>query len=249
METKRNLKYFLSHGPSVFLFVALGLVAVGLVLAFASGRNSGLLMVGVLIVLVGVMVMLFSSGGKANEVDIDMTCMELTKDLEEAATKNFEVYERSYLRMIHPIFLRAYDFAENDKLLVKKASDGKLRSNMFNGVYMFFTNDNMYVFKRHLCVTEDDSVSNDGRKTPYSKLTEAMLEEHPVSYMNGKKEESYTDWYFVVKSTEGEVLRMSVEAGADIDKAVEDINHLFKVKHDNPTDRLATEGGKYQTNR
>lgn len=245
IETNRNLKYFMAKGPSVFLYVALALLGVGVLLCVVAGRETGLLMAGILLVLVGLCVMMFASGGKANEVDIDMTCMALTKDLEDAATKKFEVYERSYLRVIKPITIRGYEFSEDPSLLIKKASDNKVRTNLFNGVYMFFTNDNAYIYRRRLSVTDEDVMADDYHKVKYEKLVGAFLEEGEYPYMHGKKEKIYHDFKFVIKTVDGEVLRMSVEEGADVDKAIKDINHIIDIKHKNPEERLATEGGKY----
>ena len=91
METKRNLKYFLEKGIPVLTIVFLALTAVGVILAVFAGRATSLLMIGVLLAVVGLCGLMFASGGKANELDIDAGCMALTKDLEECATKRFEV--------------------------------------------------------------------------------------------------------------------------------------------------------------
>ncbi len=249
MDTKRNLKYFLAKGLSLSLYISLGLLAVGLFLAIVSGHNTTLLMVGILLVLVALCVMIFSSGSKANEVDIDNICMEMTKDLVELATKKFEVYERSYLRMIKPISLSGYEFSDDPSLLTKKASDNKLRSNIFAGVYMFFTNDNAYIYRRRFSVTDESVLADDYHKIPYAKLVAASIDTKDFPYTHGKKDLIYANNMLVITTTEGEVLRLCVEEGADVDKAVADINHLIDIKHKNPEDRLATEGGKYQTNR
>ncbi|MBQ3791763.1 MAG: hypothetical protein II797_01540 [Clostridia bacterium] len=245
METKRNLKYFTQKGLSVFIYISLGLLLVGVILLIVAGRNTALLMVGILFVLLGFGFLMFSSSGKSNELDIDAACQAMTKDLIELATKRFEVYERSYLRMIHPIEIRAYQFDDSPDLLTKKASDGQLRSNLFSGIYMFFTNDNVYIYQRIFSVTDESYLKDYDHKIPYAKMVGASVEEHPVQFEQGNKTREYKDYKFVITTTEGEVLRMSVAGGADIDKAVADINHVVDVKHKNPTDRLATEGGKY----
>lgn len=249
METKRNLKFFTSKGISIFVYISIALMAIGVVLCIVSNKSTALLMSGVLIVLVGLCFLMFSSSGKSNELDIDATCQAMTKELIELATKRFDVYERSYLRMIHPIELKAYQFPEKGEYLMKKASDGQLRTNLFAGVYMFFTNDNAYFFKRAFSVTDESVLTDEGFKIPYAKFVDVKLEEHPIEYMAGKKEKTYMDYIFIVTSTEGEVFRMSVTGGADVEKAVKDLNHLIDVKHKNPTDRLATEGGKYQSSK
>ena len=127
METKRNLKYFTAPPINIILLIGWAIVLVGAVLTglFPATRVPGLITV-----IVGFIIVIISSGGKANDTDIDYQIAERIKNLQERSEKKFEVYEKSFLKMLKPIDLRGYDVeAKEEPLYYTRGKDGKHRTN------------------------------------------------------------------------------------------------------------------------
>lgn len=175
--------------------------------------------------------LVFSSGGKANDTDVDYACHEATKDIEESAEKKFEVFERSFLKMIRPVELRGFQFPEDRDVLCRKGADGRQRSNLFAASVMLFTKEKMHFYKRSVSLTEGGEPQNDTTIMYYTKLGKAFLEEGDYKYIRGNRQYNVHTYQFVVTDAEGnDVYRMFVDYGADTDKAVSEINHVFEVR-------------------
>ena len=90
METKRNIKYFTAPPINVIAIIGWVIVIVGVVLAsmFWSTRIPG-----IITAIVGLFVVVFASGGKSNDTDVQYQAIEKTRNLQERSEKKFEVYK------------------------------------------------------------------------------------------------------------------------------------------------------------
>ena len=158
METKRNLKYFTAPPVSIPSLIGWAITLIGVImLAFVRY----LMMPGLLIAIVGVAVVVFASGGMSNDTDIDYQVAERIKNLQERSEKKFEVYEKSFLKMLKPINLRGYDFdAKEEPFYYKKGKDGINRTNYFMGVNLIFTSEKVFIFCRRFSLI-DESIDGD----------------------------------------------------------------------------------------
>ncbi len=229
METKRNIKYFTAPPINVIAIVGWIIVVIGVVLAslFWSTRIAG-----IITAIVGLFVVVFASGGKSNDTDVEFQALEKIRDLQERSEKKFEVYEKSFLKMLKPINLLGYDFeAKEEPFYYKKGQDGKHRTNYFCGVNLIFTNEKVFIYGRRFSVTDDLIDEEIAANYFYFDLDRAELEEKTYTTKKGDRTIEVPFYVFkLIKADGTEALRMCVEYGADTDKAVVDITRAITVR-------------------
>ena len=229
METKQNYKYFTAPPINIPLIIGLAILVIGIVLVsmFASTRIPG-----IITIIVGFVVVIVASGGKSNDTDIDYQVAERIKDLQERSEKKFEVYEKSFLKMLKPMNLRGYDFEATEKpLLYTRGRDGKHRTNYFMGCNLIFTSEKIYIFGRRFSLTDDLIDSDIPVSYFYNELVDAQLEEKVFKTTHNNRDVEVPFYVFKIMKKDGtEALRMCVDYGADTDKAVEDITRAIQVR-------------------
>lgn len=238
METKRNQKYFAAKGINPVLIVGLAIALVGIVLLFGGNTRT----IGIVIILVGVAVAVFGSGAKAGEYDIDNQIYGVTKEMPEQAMIKYEVYERHFLTIIKPIFLKGYDFGPED-IFCKKGSDHVYRTNMYNAAQLYFTKTKIFVYGKHITLTDASEEANFefGGAFPYEDVEKAYIEEKKFN-AQGREISVY---YFGLKLKNGEdAFKFTVEYGADIDKAADDINHVIEKMTEKAEERERIKAAK-----
>lgn len=224
METKRNLKYFIAPPISVITIIGLVVTVAALIVAFATDY----LIPGILGVIVGLFIVAGSSGGKANDTDIEYQARELTKNLGEANMKKFEVYEKNFLRMLKPVDLFGYDFeAKESEFYFKKGQDGTPRTNYFVGANIIFTGEKVYVYKKRLSLTDEENNHDEAISVKYNELDRAEIEEKTFKTPKG----DITYYVFRIFMKDGsKLLEMCIDYGADSDKAVDNINRAIATR-------------------
>lgn len=238
METKRNQKYFASKGINPVLIVGLIIAVVGVVLLFMENTRT----FGIIAILAGAVVVVFGSGAKAGEYDIDNQIYGITKEMPEQAMIKYEVYERHFITIIKPIFLKGFDFSPKD-IYCKKGSDHIYRTNMYNAAQLYFTKTKIYVYGKHITLTDASEEANYefGGSYPYEEVEKAYIEEKKFP-VQGKEISVY---YFGLKLKSGEdVFKFTVEYGADIDKAADDINHVIEKMTEKAEERERIKASK-----
>lgn len=238
METKRNQKYFAAKGINPVLIVGLAIALVGVILLFGGNTRP----IGIVIILVGIAVAVFGSGAKAGEYDIDNQIYGVTKEMPEQAMIKYEVYERHFLTIIKPVFLKGYDFSPAD-IYCKKGSDHVYRTNMYNAAQLYFTKTKIYVYGKHITLTDASEEANYefGGAYPFEDVEKAYIEEKKFN-AQGREISVY---YFGLKLKSGEdAFKFTVEYGADIDKAADDINHTIEKMTEKAEERERIKASK-----
>lgn len=224
METKRNLKYFTSKGLSPLSIVAIVLMVVGLVLCFPWSTR----FIGIIALVVGLGVAIFIGGGKASGDDIEYQVGEKMRNMHERGMIRFELFEKS-LKFLQPLTIRGYEF--NDEVYYKKGSDGKNRTSVYNAAILFFTGDKLHIHRRRFSFIDDLIDEELGGTYRYVDLDHAEVREAMFERDLGKRIVKFRDYHFVLVGKDGkDVLDMSVEYGADIDKACQDINRVIDIR-------------------
>lgn len=233
METKRNLKYFTSKGLTPLMIVALCVMLVGAILFFPWSTR----FIGVILLVVGVGLAIFASGGKASGDDIEYQVAEKVKNMNERGMVRFELFQKS-LKYLEPITMHGYEF--NDEVYYKKGSDGKNRTNIYSEAILFFTGERIDIHRRRFSLTDDLLDEELGGTYKYIDLDHAEVQEHPFKREVGKHTVKFTDYHFVLIDAEGNaVLDMSVDYGADVDKACEDITRIIDIRKKAYAEKLA----------
>lgn len=229
METKRNIKYFTAPPVNVIALIGWAIAIVGVVLASAFWSTR---IPGIITAIVGLFVVVFASGGKSNDTDIDFQISEKIHNLQERSEKKYEVYEQHFLKMLKPINLRGYDFeAAEEPFYYTRGKDGKHRTNYFTGCNLIFTNEKVFILGRRFSLTDDLIDTEIAGNYFYFDLAKAELEEKVYETTKGDRTIQVPFYVFKILKADGsEALRMCVDYGADTDKAVENITRAITVR-------------------
>ena len=230
METKRNLKYFTAPPISIPFIVGLAIIAIGVII-LATGLKD-LTFAGILVCIAGFAVVVFASGGKSNDTDIEFNISERIKDLQELSEKKFEVYEKNFLKMLKPVNLRGYDFeAKEEPFYFKKGADGVSRTNYFMGCNIIFTSEKIYVYGRRFSLIDEAIDETITATYFFNELKNATIEERTYEYQ--KKDRTVQVKYYVFsinKMDDTLALQMCVDYGADIDKYTDMISRAIVTR-------------------
>ena len=229
METKRNLKYFTAPPitvPSLIGWIITSVGAILFVLPYVPYLYC------ILVLIVGSLIIAFTSGGKATDSDLEFQISERIKNLQERSEKKFEVYDKSFLKMLKPINLRGYDFIGKEQpLYFKKGKDGVNRTNYFKGANLIFTNENMFVFARRFSLTDESIDEVITGSYYFTELDRAEIEEKVYEYTVKDKTAQVKYYVFSIYQTDGtKALEMCVDYGADIDKYAEQITRAIATR-------------------
>jgi len=244
METKRNLKYFTTYGIHPATIVSLVLMLAGAVMAyiFFGTDYIPVAFVGIGLIVVGIVIFNIINGGKSSPDDIDYQIYDRIKYLEETAQKRHEVYESHFSKVIKPIKLQGYDYYTKENLYFKKGSDNKNRTNIYNTAVLYFTKDRMYIYGKHFSLTDELFDKEIMSKHKFVDLDRAEIVDDELTFPRGKYVSRVKTHTFRVIKNDGEVvLSMTVDYGADIDKAAEDINRVISVAKDEAAAKAAAE--------
>ena len=229
METKRNIKYFTAPLISVPTIVGWAIVVIGVILMIIG---QGLTLAGVLIGIAGLAVIIVMSGGKSTDTDIEFQISQNIRDLQEQSEKKFEVYEKSFLKMLKPVNLRGYDFETKETpLYYKKGQDGMSRTNYFMGANLIFTSEKVFIYGRRFSLTDESVDSVIAISYYFNELDKAVLDEKVYTYQQKGKDVNVKYYVFKILKENGEsALEMCVDYGADIDKYVEQISRAIVTR-------------------
>ena len=225
METKRNVKYFTAPPISIPTIIGLAIFGIFLIFTIINFHR----MFSIIGMIAGLFVLIFASGGKSNDTDIEYQARELTKDLQEYSMKKFDVYEKNFLKMLKPINLTGYDFepSEND-MMFKKGADGTPRTNYFAAYNLIFTGEKIYIYGKRISLTDENVNDIVTASYKYNELSKCEID---VKTYKSEKGDEYTYYVFKIFGEDGDlVLNTCIDYGADSDKAVEDINRAIAVR-------------------
>ncbi len=221
METKRNSKYFTTKGLSPLSIIGVIFCVLGLIVMPIIDD------MGPLLIIVGILCFVFSASETAKETEIDFQVSEKIKDLDERAMIKYEVYEKDFLTIVNPAKLYGYDYV-SEGVYFKHGGDGKNRTSMYNAIQLFYTEEKLYVHGRLFSLI-DDTVDNEfGGAFNYLKLSHAEYEDREMQLPKDRK---VTYQVFKIVDNDGKaVVEVSVSYGADVDKTIDEINHVINLK-------------------
>ena len=221
MENKKNYKYFAQHGLAPFSIVGLVLIVLGIVALFEIKD------LGIMLIIAGVACLILSTSGRAKESDLNYQVSEKIKDLDERAMIRFEVYEKDFLKIVNPAKIHGYDYI-SEGVYFKHGADGKNRTSKYNGIQIFYTDKKLYVHGRRFSLIDEADDEIFGGSWDYLSLDKAQYVEREMPLPKNRK---VTYQVFEVLDNDGNaVVELSVSYGADVDKVIDDINHVINLK-------------------
>ena len=228
METKRNIKYFTAPPVSIPALIGWVIVVIGVICMTMRWMR----IAGIIMAIVGFAVVVFTSGGKSTDTDLEFQISERIKNLQERSEKKFEVYEKNFLKMLKPVNLRGYDFlAKEEPFYFKKGADGVNRTNYFAGCNLIFTSEKMFVFGRRFSLTDETIDSDFTGSYFFTELDKAELEERVYEAKKGDRTIEVKYYIFRILKADGtNALEMTVDYGADIDKYADMISRAIVTR-------------------
>lgn len=222
METKKNYKYFARRGLSPLAIIGIVLIVAGIVITFGGVKG-----LDMMFYLGGIACIVLASSSTAKEPDINYQVAEKIKDLEEQAMIRFEVYEKDFLKIVNPAKLHGYDYV-SEGVYFKHGADGKNRTSKYNAIQIFYTDKKLYVHGKRFSLINDMEDEEFGGSWNYTDIDCASFEEREMPLPKNRK---VTYQVFIIKANSGEnIVELSVSYGADVDKVIDDINHVVNLK-------------------
>ena len=228
METKRNLNYFIAPPISIATIIGLAVSVVAFILIFFPATR----IFGIIGLIIGLGIAVFTSGGKATDTDLEYQASEYIKDLEESSMKKNEVFEKNFLKAMKPLNLRGYDFDTSaEDFHYKRGRDGTHRTNYFMGANLIFTSEKIFICSRHFSLTDESHDDTAYVSLKYTDLDHAELIEETFNGKAGKLDVDVPLHIFKLFKLNGEcVFKMYIDFGADSELAVENINRTIRVR-------------------
>ena len=225
MDTKRNLRYFTAPLISPYTVIGLVVAIAGFVVCrLFMSEIQWVAFIGLVVMVIGICIIVYGVGRKSKPSDLDFQIYEKVKYLDETAQKRHEVYESHFSRIIRPVHLKGYDYL-TEGIIFKKGTDNKNRTNVY------FTDDTMYVYGKHFSLTDDLFDKEIVGKYKLTDLDHAEIVDDVFVYT---RDEKYTyrvniHSFRVVANDGKDAVMMSVDYGADMDTACEQINRVIQV--------------------
>lgn len=244
MEAKRNLKYFTQKLLTPVSIVGAVLLVIGVILTaiFAGSDVRWVSFIGIAVAIVGIVLVYTVIGGRTSPSDLDYQVYERVKFLDETAQKRLEVYESHFSKVINPVTIKGYDYNTTEGLYFKKGTDNKNRTNIYNTAVIYFTKDKMHIYGKHFSLTDDLFDKEIMGHYRFVDVDRAEIIDKEVAFQEGKyTRRIMTHTFRIVKNNGDVILNMSVDYGADIDKAVEDINRVISVAKDEAAAKAVAE--------
>ena len=222
MEIKKNYRYFAKKGLSLLSIIGIVMLVLGVAALIFGIRD-----LFMLLLIIAIVCFVLSSSGKAKESDINYQVSEKVKDLEERAMIRFEVYDKDFLKIVNPAKLHGYDYI-SDGVYYKCGVDGKRRTSMYNGIQIFYTEKKLYVHGRRFSLLDESIDTDFGGSWSYLDLDRAQYVEREFPLPKGRSVPYQV--FEIVDNNGNNVVELSVSYGADVDKVIDDINHVISLK-------------------
>ncbi len=228
METKRNIKYFTSPPISIPALIGWGIALIGVILLSARSLR----LWGVIVIIVGIVLVVATSGRKSTDTDIEFQISERIRNLQELNEKKFEVYEKNFLKMLRPVSLRGYDFVKKEEpFYYRKGNDGQHRTNYFTGVNLIFTGEKVFIYGRRFSLTDESIDETFTASYFYNELSRATLEDYTYPTKVGKRDIEVPYSIFTIEKADGTpALEMCVDRGADVEKYADQISRAIGTR-------------------
>ena len=115
-----------------------------------------------------------------------------------------------------------------DGVYFKHGADGKNRTSMYNGIQIFYTDKKLYVHGRRFSLIDSTDDNEFGGSWNYIDLDRAQFENREMPLPKNRKVTYQV--FEIIDNAGNKVVEISVSYGADVDKVIEDINHVINLK-------------------
>ena len=219
MDYERNKKYF--SGNALLEFAKSHIIITVVVCFLLAFTGVGM----IACVLIGVECYLMSRNTPKDE-EIDAAVSKQMANLKDRALRKLGIDEDE-VSEIAPITFDGYVY---DKAMIKKGKDGLYRSNKYQAVMFFFSQNEVHCYTYDFCITE-----NRQRESTdvyfYKDIVSVSTQTDGTEYSVGGGKNSQFDYeYFKLTTTGGTSVSCSVRNIDDAQRSINGMRSLIKIK-------------------
>lgn len=219
MDYERNKKYF--SGNALLEFAKSHIIITVVVCFLLAFTGVGM----IACVLIGVACYLMSRNTPKDE-EIDAAVSKQLANMKDRALRKLGIDEDE-VSEIAPITFDGYVY---DKAMIKKGKDGLYRSNKYQAVMFFFSQNEVHCYTYDFCITENrqrESTDVYFYKDIVSVSTQTDGTEYSVG---GGKNSQFDCEYFKLTTTGGTSVSCSVRNIDDAQRSINGMRSLIKIK-------------------
>ena len=235
MDYKTTSKYF-DNITNLFRFVGFALMAAGVILSLLNLILDAfvLMSIGIILLLIGVILVVFDSGRRTKDSDIEKAVhLELDK-MDQKASEKMEK-ERRHLHEIQKYEFHSYDFRDIGSVKVKRGSDGKLRSSKVAYTALYYMTEahhpKVMIYEYGFSLLEFDKYDN-LIEIPEENLVSAELVQNTVKTLPvGAKADTEITYALIRITYDGDkTVSFPAKNDATSDDVVATINRSIRKK-------------------
>ena len=228
MDFKENKRYFSSTGCLMLLLYSIfWLIIIAPYCIHNFGNASVVWGTLVYIVLIVIFVNIVNIG-KMTDAQYDASMKEQQKALEQRALDKLGL-DIDEVKEIDPIVIDGYNY--NNFTLSKKGKDGLWRTNMYNVMYLFFSQNEVHVYTCEFCTTEEqkkDSTDVYFYQDIVSVSTESASATFKL-YLNLKDEKVQYE-SFKLTTSGGTSLLVAIRDSDNAQRSISGMRQLLRAK-------------------
>jgi hypothetical protein len=227
IDYKSNAKYFrqISYKPGVILIVVGALMLV-------TG-SAGPIILGLLLAGAGAYLIYRQVADRPSDEDIESQISSIHSELYKRALKALGLDEEE-VKLIDPIVLSGYYF---DPLgagwQAKKGKDGNFRSSNYEGVAIFFAEQELHSYKYQLSLTTENDSREETDVYFYRDVVSVATASRsiPVPVLGEKTRQVVNQEEFRLTTSGGTVIKCSVNTSGDsLSRDIQGARHLIRNK-------------------
>ncbi|MCL2518567.1 MAG: hypothetical protein FWF15_08400 [Oscillospiraceae bacterium] len=233
MDYKGSLKYFTHKGLIALIGTIMFFAAIILTIPFLIAWGMWGIYSYLPFIVVGLIMMVFGRGGVMNDAEYDGQTERLKENIKYRVLQAFDMDDDKHVKTLEPIIFNEYEFKDDPAYLYKKGKDGKMRSNMYMFAVLLFGPEKMYVYTRHVNLTDENTEEVITKNIySYTDLKKAEAVNEAIKGKIKEKEVTLEFLSFKVFSNNDEtIMSIPVQNDALTDQRVDGINKLItKVK-------------------
>ncbi len=210
------------------------IIALGVVMCLMRGI---MLLLGVVIMAIGAAIFFLAKESRASDEELDGALANMASDLDYQARLDIDVKEK-VMSAFRPEVFTEFDYSGAETspgtFRLVRGADRKYRTNKYTATEIVFTQTKLHICKYSLNLTEEGE-DTERLAEKYVDLSSVGIdsETHEYTCVNGKKSvpvKIETRTMYVKKNDGTVAMRFPVGTGADVDRAVEEINRLIRTR-------------------
>jgi hypothetical protein len=216
IDYARNKKYF-TQGTLKNPVIAVGVGILLLVLGMSNG-SAGLIALGILVAAGGGVWIYFVSKGPSDQ-DIDREALGAVGDLRKRALSKLGL-DADQVGLIKPVIANGYFYKTiGDDVLIKIGKDKKIRASNYEGVVVFFSEQQLHAYKFQFSLVDADEFRESTDEYFYRDVVSVSTSSESFKAQLISGERKQVNW---------EEFKLTTSGGTSITSAIKDQSSVSK---------------------